>query len=356
MNNDKDFKECGQLVSSFRIVACTYEGLLYGIDTMLFLKEDMNVNTCFNLVWMFESNSGCIHSVAVGGRLYDLKKKKDLGSLYHQSGTITDLAFSSKVSPKFLVSVSQDGTMVIFRTRDWLPFATIKTYHGSVNSISIHPSGKAALTVGSDKNIRLWNMMTGEKAGKYSLNNGDPFCIQWNILGDRYAVLFNKEVAVYDMSATLVYCFSSPTQLNSIHYTMSGKSHREMLVLGSQDGCIQICDSSNGKLLKSFFAHENRVKAITSYTFQTVDASFSLILITASSNGSIKLWLEFQEFSFLEIGEYNCGESRITCMSIVDSFIEVEGFGGLVGHGASLTRWKSGVRVSLESFLMSREK
>lgn len=128
-----------------------------------------------------------------------MKKRKDLGSLYHHSGTITDLAFSSKTSPKFLISVSEDGTMAIFRTRDWLPFITIKTHHGRVNSISIHPSGKAALTVGSDRNIRLWNMVTGKRAGKYSLNGSEPFCIQWNTLGDHYAVLLSKEVMVYDM-------------------------------------------------------------------------------------------------------------------------------------------------------------
>ncbi|KAG5519351.1 hypothetical protein PMAC_001976 [Pneumocystis sp. 'macacae'] len=332
MNQDnKDFKRFKHFESSFRIIACTYEGFLYGIDTTLFLKEDTKINTHFDLVWMFESNTGSVHSIAIGGKylvcggidevikLYDLKKRKDIGSLYHHSGTITDLTFSSKISPKFLISVSEDGTMAIFRTRDWLPFITIKTHHGRVNSISIHPSGKVALTVGSDKNIRLWNMITGKRAGKYNLNSTEPFCIQWNTLGDHYAVLLRKEVMVYDMSATLVYRFSSLVQLNSIHYTISEKNRCEMLVLGTQNGYLQIYDSKNGKLLESFVAHENRVKAITSYTCSFANTSF-LILVTASSNGLIKLWLEFQEFSFLEIGKYNCGENRITCIAVVDSF------------------------------------
>ncbi|QSL65429.1 hypothetical protein MERGE_002739 [Pneumocystis wakefieldiae] len=252
-------------------------------------------------------------------KLYDLRKKKDIGSLHHQSGTITGLVFSSLASPKFLISVSDDGTMAFFRTKDWLPLSTVKTHHGRVNSISIHPSGKIALTVGSDKNIRLWNMMTGKKAGKYNLNKNEAFYVQWNTLGTQYAVLLNKEVMVYDMSATLIYRFSSLTRLNSMHYTIS-KGNHEVLILGSQNGCLQIYDSSNGKLIVSFVAHENRIKAIASYTYQPVNVSF-LILITASSNGSIKLWAEYQEFSFHQIGEYNCGKSRITCM-ITDSCIE----------------------------------
>ncbi|KAG5438386.1 hypothetical protein PCANB_002874 [Pneumocystis canis] len=330
MSKIEDFKEYEHSTSFFRIIACTYQGLLYGIDVILFLKEDAKISTHFNLIWMFESNIGCIHSIAVGGRYLVcggvdevIKKKKDLGSLHYHSGTITGLVFSSKISPKFLISVSEDGTMAIFRTKDWSHLTTIKTHHGRVNSISIHPSGKAAFTVGSDRNIRLWNMMTGKKAGKFNLNKNEAFCIQWNTTGDHYAVLLNKGVMIYDMSATLVYCFSSPIQLNSIHYAVSKKKQHEMLILGFQDGHIQIRDSSNGKLLESFVAHENRIKAITSCICQPVNASSSfLILITASSNGSIKLWVELEEFFFFQIGEYNCGESRITCMSIADSFVE----------------------------------
>ncbi|EMR10505.1 hypothetical protein PNEG_01217 [Pneumocystis murina B123] len=265
----EDFEKYRNLVPSLRIIAGTYEGILYGIDVILSLKDDMKINIHFNPVWMFESNHGCIHTIAIGGRylvcggvdevikLYDLRKKKDIGSLHHQSGTITGLVFSSFTSPKFLISVSDDGTMAFFRTKDWLPLSTIKTHHGRINSISIHPSGKIALTVGSDKNIRLWNMMTGKKAGRYNLNKNEAFYVQWNTLGTQYAVLLNKEVMVYDMSATLVYCFSSLTRFNSMHYTISKKNH-EILVLGSQNGCLQIYDSSNGKLIVSFVAHENR--------------------------------------------------------------------------------------------------
>lgn len=64
----EDFEKYRNLVPSFRIISGTYEGILYGIDVILSLKDDMKINTHFNPVWMFESNEGCIHTIAKGGR------------------------------------------------------------------------------------------------------------------------------------------------------------------------------------------------------------------------------------------------------------------------------------------------
>lgn len=103
-------------------------------------------------------------------RIYDLKKRKDLGSLVQHNGAITALRFYSRTH---LLSASEDGTICIWRTRDWECMATMKGHKGRVNGLSVHPSGKIAISVGKDKTLRLWNLMTGRKASANKLGEGN---------------------------------------------------------------------------------------------------------------------------------------------------------------------------------------
>jgi protein MAK11 len=50
--------------------------------------------------------------------------------------------------------------------------ATMKGHKGRVNGMCVHPSGKIAVSVGKDKALRLWNLMTGRKASVTKLGEG----------------------------------------------------------------------------------------------------------------------------------------------------------------------------------------
>ncbi|CAG8808042.1 11563_t:CDS:1, partial [Racocetra fulgida] len=50
-----------------------------------------------------------------------------------------------------MISGSEDGTVCIWRTKDWESLKVLKGHKGRVNSVDIHPSGKIALSVSSDK-------------------------------------------------------------------------------------------------------------------------------------------------------------------------------------------------------------
>jgi len=102
-------------------------------------------------------------------RIYDLKKRKDLGSLVQHNGAITALQFYSK---NHLLSASEDGTICIWRTRDWECMAMMKGHKGPVNGLCVHPTGKIAISVGKDRALRLWNLMTGRKASANKLGEG----------------------------------------------------------------------------------------------------------------------------------------------------------------------------------------
>lgn len=49
---------------------------------------------------------------------------------------------------------------------------TLRGHKGPVLSVSVHPSGKLALSVGKDKTMYTWNLINGRKAYVTSLKTG----------------------------------------------------------------------------------------------------------------------------------------------------------------------------------------
>lgn len=140
------------------IIAGSYERLLYGV------KLD-GTNTTLTSEFIYPSHISCIKSVATGGRflasgatdehlkVYDLKLRKEVGTLMQHQGSITHLEFFQK---SHLVSSSEDGTLCLYRVKDWEVLKTLRGHKGQVNSFCIHPSGKLMLSVGKDSTLCLW--------------------------------------------------------------------------------------------------------------------------------------------------------------------------------------------------------
>lgn len=88
--------------------------------------------------------------------------------LYSQ-GSITHLVFPSR---SHLLSASEDGTLCLFRARDWAVLRILKGHKGRVNSMAVHPSGKVALSVGKDRALRMWDLMRGKGVASTKLGKG----------------------------------------------------------------------------------------------------------------------------------------------------------------------------------------
>ena len=96
------------------------------------------------------------------------------------AGSITYLDFPTR---SYLVSASEDGTICLFRTRDWFLLRTLKGHKGRVNNFAIHPSGKLALSVGKDRALRMWDLIRGKGSASTKLGKG-----QSNLIGLPYYV------------------------------------------------------------------------------------------------------------------------------------------------------------------------
>lgn len=86
------------------------------------------------------------------------------------SGSITQLQFPSR---SHLLSASEDGTLCLFRARDWAVLRSLKGHKGRVNSVAVHPSGKVGLSVGKDRTLRMWDLMRGKGVASTKLGKGE---------------------------------------------------------------------------------------------------------------------------------------------------------------------------------------
>lgn len=151
---------------------CSYEGSLFGFDVDRDGGED-SLRT--SMIFGFSITQGSLRAIAAsargkylacGGvdeiiRIFDAKQRKSIGELRNHEGAITSLTF---FEDSYLLSGSEDHSVCIWRTSDWVCIHKMEAHTASVNSVGIHPSGKLAISVSKDKSMRLWNLMLGESA------------------------------------------------------------------------------------------------------------------------------------------------------------------------------------------------
>ncbi|KAI8147802.1 WD40-repeat-containing domain protein [Fennellomyces sp. T-0311] len=300
----------------FRIVTGTYERILYGINAY-WKKGEQVGGLDLEPVFIVPAHTGLIRAVAIGGqflasgstdeliRLYDVKKRKEYGLLGGQhAGDVTDIQFYGK----YMLSASEDKTICIWRKSDWEYLKTLKGHKGRVNSVAIHPSGKIALSVSSDKTVIVWNLMTARKASMNKLGQ-EGLCVAWNKSGDRYGILFDRQIKIYNVAdAKVASTISHRSRFLCMRYhTIDDK---EYIISGHEDKTARIWDASTGAQVCELAGHKFRVKTLT-----TIESKAVSVLVTVSSDGVIKCWDIERTLTQKEgvmLGEYDT-KSRATC-------------------------------------------
>ncbi|ORZ37710.1 WD40-repeat-containing domain protein [Catenaria anguillulae PL171] len=228
-----------------RITAGSYERLLFGyaVDTTSQLSTQL---------FGFGAHIGCIKSMAIsakgggvlctGGqdeliKVYSLKSMRAMGELFAHNATVSQIEAFGKTH---VLSGDEQGKLIMWRTKDWEPLTTLKGHKAAITGIAIHPSGKLALTVSSDRQLICWNLLRGLKATKSRLPD-TPFAIHFSPTGVHYAILFNHSLVIYDTASTSsIAVHASPrTRLNAFAFV---DDHR--FVVGSEDGLVTMLEMS----------------------------------------------------------------------------------------------------------------
>jgi protein MAK11 len=274
-----------------------------------------------------------------GSSITENSKNKELGTLLHHSSSITALHFPTRAK---LLSSAEDSTIAITRTRDWQPLSTIKApipkpqgrpsgdtagpgeVPSGVNDFAIHPSMKLMLSVGKgEKCMRLWNLVTGKKAGVLSFSKdilsvvgesrfgtGEGRRVVWDAEGEEFALAFERGVVVFgiDCQPKASIVPSPRTKIHQMHY-LPEAGGANILAISTEDGRIMFYDTAStapapSETETSKPASPVRPCALLAQLggpaagisgrvkdFEIIPLHAGAYLtITASSDGSVRLW------------------------------------------------------------------
>ncbi|KIM44427.1 hypothetical protein M413DRAFT_442404 [Hebeloma cylindrosporum] len=242
-----------QLPTAFKVVAGSYEKLLYGLDGTVTCGEDSKLQFELKPTFIFPAHVSCIKAVAAsphGGKwlatgsadeiikVWDLRRRKEIGGLMHHEGSITHLLFPSR---SHLLSASEDGTLCLFRARDWAVLRSLKGHKGRVNSVAVHPSGKVALSVGKDRALRMWDLMRGKGVASTKLGKEGEI-VRWSSDGSKFAVQSGSTIDMYATNMDLLYTITHKSRIHDLKFCSRVGTEGEILLVGAEDHKLSIYD------------------------------------------------------------------------------------------------------------------
>ncbi|KAL1965658.1 hypothetical protein VTN77DRAFT_5335 [Rasamsonia byssochlamydoides] len=280
-----------------------------------------------------------------GSKVLENPKNRELGSLLHHSSSITALYFPSRSK---LLAGAEDNTISVTRTRDWTVVSTVKAPRpkaqgrpsgdtappgsspSGINDFAIHPSMKLMLSVSrGEKCMRLWNLVTGKKAGVLNFSKeilqsvkegkrgtGEGRKIVWDSQGEEFAVAFEWGAVVFGVDS-IPKCKLLPSPMSKLHrikyvnFSQQNDGTDELLAASTEDGRIIFYSTKETKPSGSDDSESSipdaqiraqlggkacglsgRVK-----DFEVLSLADSaawkdhFLLVTCGSDGAVRLWL-----------------------------------------------------------------
>ena len=349
-------------MANFMAVAGSYEGGLYGWcskEDSLSLSSSSSsaasssaasssssssasaVTGELELIFGFGAHIGAIKAVAIDGdgkilatggvdeyiKLFDVQTRRERGELAQHTGSVLALQFFRS---SHLLSASQDGTVCIWRASDWLCLHVLGGHKDAVTSVTIHPSGRMALSAARDRTLRLWNLVEGRCA--YITKppvprHADIEKVSWSPAGVRYALVAAGTLQIYDAGQvgkpTPSFTHQQRPRINDLVFAQEAS-----IVIGSDDGSLQVVDAAAGSLLqrldlKSILS--GRIKSMglcrtPARRGAAADDSPNPLVVTSSSSGKLHLWDVFGTDaggtpSPLATASVPGAASRLTCLA-----------------------------------------
>ncbi|KDN52379.1 WD40 repeat-like protein [Tilletiaria anomala UBC 951] len=339
--------------STLRIVAGSYERLLYGLDASVTAGTE-GLQFTFTPHFIFPAHISSIRSVACAGhdskwlatggtdesiKVWDLRKRIEVGTLTGHEGTITALHFPTRT---YLLTTGQDGRINIYRSRDWSLLKTLKGHVGSVNDVAAHPSGRVALSVGKDRTIRMWDLMRGVGAASTKIGE-EGERVTWDSHGNRFAVLAGPHLRVHDTQMKVLGEITAKVRWHDVRF-YSVKA-RELMFVAGEDKMVHVYDVAEPfevegiptfKEIARLVGHNNRVRTVCVQPVKpsgtnSNEAKDTLAAVTISSDGLIRAFdlsplvaavgssRADETASPLELpsaASYDTKGSRLTCLSV----------------------------------------
>ncbi|CAA6669907.1 unnamed protein product [Spirodela intermedia] len=246
-------------------------------------------------LFSYPSHTSSIKCVAVSGpvavsggaddavKIYDLSSCSEIGSLTDQGGAVTAVAFYTPPAisfPRNLVTGSDGGVVSIYDADPFVHLKSVRRVHrrgAGVGDLTVHPSGRLALTVGRGIRASPWSTSEASVV-RYSAGGGDLFFMA----AEERISVHNSEDAreVAELVAEKKVLCVAPA-LNNV------------LITGGEGRDVTAWDITSGKVAYSIKeAHSARVKGLVVLGGgNSGDASGGPhLLASAATDGVIRVW------------------------------------------------------------------
>lgn len=320
----------------FLVSIGSYERTIYGVDIEVDESDPRKLEG--KVGFAVPAHNGYIKCIAScpkylvsGGvdeviRIFDLKKRKDIGSITQHDGSIKALDFYESTH---LISAAEDGLLVVHRAKDWECLQVLKKHKNPIQDMQIHPSGKLAVAIDEAKNLTLWNLITGKLAYSSKIPAlGKIDRIIWSGSGRYYALLGETHILVYEAQTSQkivdLRAASLVGKIRNEKWLTAAFVHDDALLFAGETGKLHMIKmDSPTERFQVETGHKPRIRAIKFFA----PAKGSDYLISASSDGLIKVfdWTDISE-AMKPVGEAaveavqpifkHNSELRITCLTV----------------------------------------
>ncbi|KAK9816721.1 hypothetical protein WJX72_004220 [[Myrmecia] bisecta] len=182
------------------LVAGCYERFLFGYT---FSSATESKAAGLHRSFTYPAHQGPVKCVAVGAQLvasggaddqihlYDLQAGTDLGFLMSPGdGAVTAVKFytpRATAAPTHLFSGSADGGLSIWKAGGgWECLKTLKGHRREITGLTIHPTGRLALTTSRDETLRMWDLVKGRCPYDTKVPAGSEL-VEFSTSGSSYA-------------------------------------------------------------------------------------------------------------------------------------------------------------------------
>ncbi|XP_029179675.2 p21-activated protein kinase-interacting protein 1-like isoform X2 [Acropora millepora] len=302
------------------VILGTYEQVLVGFDV---LEGDGELEYKLKPKFAEKEHAGCIKCAANNGkilatgssdetiRLFNLKDHREIGALMQHEGSINCLTFHDNTH---MLSASEDRTISVWECQKWECLKVLKGHRAHVNYVSVHPSGRLALSVSKDKTLRTWNLVTGRSAYVTNIKEA-ALIVKWSPLGDSYAVAVGNKVVVYKLAtAALSFTMEFSRYVLALEFLSEN-----MLAVGGEFEGVKILDIGREQCIQTLEGHATRVKDLGMTDDLLREDKKQLLLFSVSSDGDLRCWAfnpeNFEEEAKL-VARFEV-PGRPTCLTVI---------------------------------------
>jgi len=320
----------------FLVAVGSYERIIYGLDVTVVKEDDTGLSLESKVAFALPAhNTGYIKCVAscakylvTGGtdeviRIFDLRRRKDIGSISNHEGSVKALDFYQSTH---LLSAGEDGAIGLFRCKDWECLHVLSKHKKSINAMRVHPSGKLAIALDIDKNLTLWNLVTGKMAHCSKIPAlGKLESLAWSASGSFYALLGEGHLICFETQTTRkvidlkASTSASSKKLRLEKWLCLATWKDEGVFIAGEGGLLHYIRFEEPDMrLVVDTKHAPRIRSVDSVV--TADGDF---IVTSASNGSIQVFAADDLFKAMRplgdnlvapmaLLQHNC-ELRVTC-------------------------------------------